>query len=116
VNSARWLEAQLRSGIEAWIPLAGWSMAPSLRPGDRLRVAPLDGKPARGDIVVARRGPRLVTHRLVTLDGRGAVTRGDACTADDPPIDVAALVGRVVEVRRASWLSRVVRGLRRRVR
>jgi hypothetical protein len=100
-QSIRWLEARWRAGADAELTLVGWSMAPALRDGDRLRVASLLGvTPAPGEIVVARRGERLVTHRLVSLAGGLAVTRGDGCHADDPALDAALLLGRVVEVRR----------------
>jgi signal peptidase I len=37
--------------------VAGDSMRPTLRPGQRLAVGPLDRPPRRGDLVVVRRGP-----------------------------------------------------------
>jgi signal peptidase I len=79
-------------------------MAPTLRPGDRLLVRPLAGAPppSEGEIVVTRRGTRLVTHRLVMKMGDLAITRGDACRALDPPVSSQALLGRVVLVRRSS--------------
>src|SRR5688572_12431280 len=68
VQSTRWIEASFRAGAETELTLTGSSMAPALRDGDRLRVVPLAGAaPAPGEIVVARRGARLVTHRLVAL-------------------------------------------------
>ena len=100
-QSTRWLEARWRAGADAELTLVGWSMAPALRDGDRLQVASLVGTaPVPGEIVVAKRGERLVTHRLVSLAGGQAVTRGDGCTVDDPALDASLLLGRVVEVRR----------------
>ena len=97
-------------------------MGPALRHGDRLRVEPTgDTLLAVGDVVVARRAERLVTHRLVALAEGLATTRGDGCAGDDPPIPVGAIVGRVVEVvrrgrsfpppGRAGGLRRRLRGL-----
>jgi hypothetical protein len=103
-RSERFFEARLRGDAldpEAWIGLDGWSMAPALRPGDRLRVEPFGAAPpSAGEVVVARRGARLVTHRLRSLASGRAITRGDGCLRADPPIAVEALVGRVVEIRR----------------
>jgi hypothetical protein len=103
-RSTRFLEARLGAGHDAELTLAGWSMAPSLRDGDRLQVQPFGERerPSPGQIVVARRGARLVTHRLVTLRDGLAVTRGDGCQRDDPPLAEGALLGRVVEVRRGA--------------
>ena len=97
-------------------------MAPALRDGDRLRVVPGGG--AIGEIVVARRGGVLVAHRLVRVERALAITRGDGCRTDDPPVPVSALVGRVVEVerggrrfgpRRPGALERAARWLRGRL-
>ena len=86
-------------------------MAPSLWPGDRLRITPLGGAaPAVGEIVVARRGAVLVAHRVVARRGPLAVTRGDGSPTTDPPILVDQLLGRVVEVERAGRRSAPPRG------
>jgi len=100
LQSARWIEAELRAGRPAELPLRGSSMTPALCDGDRLEVRPLAQAPAPGEIVVARRGQRLVTHRVVHVRPDGVVTRGDACAKDDPPIPPAALLGRVSGVLR----------------
>jgi hypothetical protein len=76
-------------------------MAPALGDGDWLTVAPLCEPPRAGDIVVMRWAERLVTHRVVAVGDGTAVTRGDACTALDPPVATDALLGRVVAVERA---------------
>jgi hypothetical protein len=103
-RSSRWLEARLAAGDEGELVLAGWSMAPALRDGDRLRIAPYSAaaRPAPGQIVVSRRAGRLVTHRLISLHAGQAITRGDGCQRDDPPVDASTLLGRVVEVRRGT--------------
>ncbi len=55
-----------------------------------------------GEVVVARRGDRLVTHRLVELREGMAITKGDACSSVDPPVPIGALLGRVVAARRGA--------------
>jgi phage repressor protein C with HTH and peptisase S24 domain len=109
-HSARWIEARLRAGLGAWLPLSGFSMSPALSDGDRLEVAPLAAPPRAGEIVVMRRGSRLITHRLISLSEGLAVTRGDACSSDDPPVPAADLIGRVVRVRRHRLWHRIWRG------
>ncbi|HUS63502.1 MAG TPA: S24/S26 family peptidase [Kofleriaceae bacterium] len=100
-HSTRWLAARLRAGLGAELELRGFSMTPGLRDGDHLQVAPLGERlPSPGEILVARLGTRLVTHRLVAVAGGRATLRGDACRRDDPPIETSSLLGRVVAVRR----------------
>lgn len=102
-RSVRWIEASLRAARSQWIVLSGYSMAPALLDGDRLRVEPLPAgsAPAIGEVAVVRRGARLVAHRVVAhRDGR-TVLRGDSCQSDDAPVDSAAILGRVVKVERA---------------
>src|SRR5271154_7209204 len=102
--STRWLEARLTAGDDAELRLSGWSMAPALRDGDRLKVQPYrkSERPTAGEIVVARRGALLVTHRLVSLTGGFAITRGDGCHRGQPPLAATSLLGRVVEVQRGA--------------
>lgn len=105
-RSARWLESRLRSAAgpdEVWVVHRGFSMAPSLRDGDRLRVTPLATDAVPGEIVLVRRGTVLVAHRLVARSSGRAVTRGDACRDDDPAVPEAMLCGRVMEVERGAW-------------
>jgi hypothetical protein len=90
----------LAHGGSAWVHEAGASMAPLLRPGDSLRLAPLDPADARRGmlVAVAVRG-RLVVHRLVRIDAGRLVTRGDALPSEDAPMAPAALVGRITALR-----------------
>ncbi len=94
-------------------------MEPTYADGDWLLVEHVVGSsPVRlGEVVVARRGERLVTHRVVRLQGEFAVTKGDACAHADPPVAIRALLGRVIGVRRKPGLlprlRRVVRSMRR---
>lgn len=120
MRSTRWLEALLSSGVApdgAWVLVKGGSMEPTYFDGDWVLVEPLAGsRPIRpGEVVVARRDHHLVTHRIVELRSGLAVTRGDACKRVDPPIPAAALLGRVVGVRRGRGLRCFVRRLARRI-
>ncbi|WP_248353937.1 S24/S26 family peptidase [Anaeromyxobacter oryzae] len=59
-------------------------MAPTLREGDEVQLAFVDGAPAPGDVVVARGRAGLVIHRVVGAGAGGIITRGDACPRNDP--------------------------------
>lgn len=95
-------------------------MEPVYADGDWLLVRPLKGActVSPGEVVVARRGQRLVTHRVVALRDGMVTTRGDACRSIDPPLPVGSLLGRVVGARPRSTyfpgyrlIKRLLRGL-----
>jgi hypothetical protein len=89
-------------------------MAPAYRDGDWLLLEPISAGATvlPGEVVVARRGPLLVTHRVVSLQNGLLVTKGDSCPRTDPPVAADALLGRVVGMRRA---PRLLTELRRRL-
>ena len=79
----------------------GDSMAPLLRPGDRVTVQPVQPDALRlGDMIVVRHPSDLITHRLVAVDEQGWHTKGDNCHRADEPVAVQAIVGRVVAIER----------------
>lgn len=122
MQSERWLEGVWKTGAApngTWIVLRGSSMEPTYADGDNLLVKSLQcttPKVRTGDVVVVRRGERLVTHRLVNLIDGIATTKGDACARVDPPISRDALLGRVVGVRRRRNILRICRLLKTRMR
>lgn len=84
--------------------LQGFSMMPSLRPGDRIQWRTLtpNDVPAAGDIVGYIRDGRLVAHRVVAVAGETIRVRGDANIASEGGIVVAGIVGRAEKVRRGA--------------
>lgn len=86
-----------------WVREASLSMLPLIRPGDELRLAPLDPKQVfRGMLVAYQREARLVIHRVVACDGAGVVAKGDALASTDPVVPWDQLVARVVAIRGAN--------------
>ena len=82
------------------VRVGGWSMSPTLAPGDIVFVR-LGSKPVPGDIVLVRAaGHAPVLHRVVELlDGGSVRTRGDANPIDDlEPATPAEVAGRGVAV------------------
>ncbi len=93
----------------------GWSMLPSLWPGEVLVVERIrenndrDEDRARvGDIVLVRRESGLCAHRVVAAAGTSEnpqwITRGDALPAPDRPVGAKELLGRVAYVIRGGKL------------
>jgi hypothetical protein len=93
----------LRSSRTLRLKVAGWSMVPTLWPGDTLVIEPADRGAVRpGDIVLFARHQRFIAHRVVgsaslTL---GIQTRGDAMTQMDAPVSTRELLGRVMSIER----------------
>ncbi|HXG16903.1 MAG TPA: S24/S26 family peptidase [Calidithermus sp.] len=86
---------------EAWVREASTSMAPFLRPGDRLLLRPAAGPLRRGAVVAYPQRGRVLVHRVVGTDGRGILVKGDGAEAAER-VRAADVLGRVVAVRRPS--------------
>ena len=85
------------------ITVAGWSMYPALKRGDRISVESLkDAPPTPGEIVVFQRDGQWVCHRVLRVElsvhPPQLTTQGDAVTAPDDPVPLAHVIGRVVAV------------------
>ena len=81
-------------GFGMTVVLSG-SMEPELSVDDLLIVAAKDSYEV-GDVVVFQTQRTAVVHRIIAINGEEIITRGDANTADDEPITLANIKGRVV--------------------
>ena len=80
--------------------VTSWSMFPTLRKGDVLRLLPPDGVEA-GDLVLFRMNRALVCHRACSaLSGDTLRARGDDVTGEGEVVRRGDLVGKVAEIRR----------------
>lgn len=90
----------LRSSGTLRLQVMGWSMLPTIWPGDTLVIESANSNSVcEGDIVLFGRDRRLFAHRVVTKasqpgDSR-VVTRGDAMPAADYPLAEDELLGKV---------------------
>jgi hypothetical protein len=90
----------LRSTGTLRLRVTGWSMLPSLWPGDTLVIeSAASDAIAAGDIVLFGRDRRLFAHRVVPqqkkLKGSRILTRGDSMLRTDPPVAKDELLGKV---------------------
>ena len=83
-------------GYGAAVVLTG-SMEPTIMADDLILVAERESYET-GDIVVYQSGSILVVHRIVETDGTTVITRGDANSAKDEPIDISTVKGEVIAV------------------
>ena len=86
--------------------VTGFSMLPSLWPGDILFIERRDMREiAAGDIVLFARQGKLVAHRVLFKTAIGedlhAVTRGDSLLSADCPVSPTELLGSVRQILRA---------------
>jgi len=102
----------LRSFGNLRFEATGWSMLPSVWPGDRLMVERVSGDQVHiGDVVLVGRDGRLCAHRVVSrledTENPRWITQGDAMAAPDPPVNESELLGRVSHLTRAGRLIAV---------
>jgi hypothetical protein len=100
----------------------GYSMLPTLWPGDVLTVEAQSFDQVRaGDVVLFAREDRFFIHRILRKDASSSgdylITRGDAMPEEDAPVVAGELLGKVVTTERRDDGVAVpaCSGLRRRV-
>lgn len=98
----------LRSSGRLRLQVTGWSMLPTLWPGDTLMIerAGWHGI-APGDVVLFGRDGRLFVHRVISksdrlADSPGLITQGDGMPAPDPPVSSSELLGKINLICRGS--------------
>ena len=120
-NSVNALKCELASEIlcssgSLRLGVTGWSMLPTVMPGDTLTIERISGDAVcRGDIVLFGRDQRLFVHRVVRASqprAEGIMTRGDAMPVPDPPLPERDLLGRVSSISRNGNCFRPSRTLR----
>lgn len=90
----------LRSSGKLRLRVTGWSMLPTIFPGDTLLIEPANSdRVGKGDIVLFRRDRRLFVHRVSGKSGSARnlqiVTQGDGMRRPDPPVSASELLGKV---------------------
>jgi signal peptidase I len=104
------LEATLdlwsQAGQHHFFQIVGSSMFPLLQEGDQVLVRHCSTEVQRGDIIVFRQGDATIAHRVVhirkSVAGVLFIAKGDNVPQSDPPVNVSAIVGRVVAVKRGT--------------
>jgi peptidase S24-like protein len=86
----------LRSEGRLRLQVTGWSMLPTIFPGDTLLIEHADSdKILQGEIVLCFRDRRFAVHRVVEKNADTILTRGDAMPQNDPPVANHELLGKV---------------------
>jgi len=104
----------LRSSGRLRLGVTGWSMFPSIRPGDALLIELSNHHDVvSGDIVLFFREHRLFAHRAVgrNHDDWRILTRGDAMPIEDPPVNEAELLGKVTLIWRGGKCTEPAKSL-----
>lgn len=96
----------LRSSGRLRLGVTGWSMLPTIWPGDTLVIEPAESEEVfTGDIVLFERDERLFVHRVIAKGddfSEGVVfTQGDGMSHPDAAVKKSELLGRVCFVLRA---------------
>jgi hypothetical protein len=105
------VEELLDAGLQVRFRARGRSMAPAVRDGDVLTVAPVAPDLVTvGDVILCDtwRGP--IAHRVVAIHGNGSarclVLKGDCSLENDRPIQPERVRGRLVAVERNGHVDR----------
>lgn len=89
----------LQSSGKLRLRVMGWSMLPTVWPGDTLIVERIDSvKVPEGEIVLFCRDRRLFAHRVVKNRSSDMITRGDSMPAADSPFSQNEFLGRVSSI------------------
>ncbi|MFI5339009.1 MAG: hypothetical protein ACHQ7N_04130 [Candidatus Methylomirabilales bacterium] len=89
-----------------WVREASRSMSPLIRPGDEVRLVPLEPlRITRGALIAWQQEERLLLHRVLAWDKAGVITKGDALASPDPLVGWDDVVARVAALRRAGMPS-----------
>lgn len=90
----------LESGHSVELPATGYSMFPTIRPGDKVLVIPMERNllPEPGGILVVNLNSELVMHRLTKIrnDSQSEnllITRGDCMAEPDLPFHTDQVIG-----------------------
>jgi len=82
----------------------GFSMFPFIKPGAIIMFSPVTPETilVPGEIIVLKRDPGLVLHRLVSIRKNNNkvlfITRGDSCVEEDKPVSREQIAARVVRI------------------
>jgi len=80
------------------LKVSGWSMLPTIWPGDTLVISRLDGRELlQGEIALFQREGRFIVHRVLSkaTSIKQVLTRGDAMLQYDAPVPSDDLLGKV---------------------
>ena len=97
------LQAVMDKQARCRFQVKGQSMAPFVRDGDIVTVAPVGKRPLRIGDVVAFTSPQagmFLVHRVVGKHGDKLLVKGDNCAGPDGRVAVSAVLGRVTTVER----------------
>ncbi len=101
----------LHSSGSLHLRVTGWSMLPTVWPGDTLVIEQVSSDQlCEGDIVMFGSGRRFVAHRVVAFghDASGSMvqTQGDAVSRPDCPLAASDLLGKVSFIlRNERWIE-----------
>ncbi|SRR6266576_248262 len=106
------IEKALTAGATVRFRAEGSSMYPTIRDGEAVTIAAVcTDDVVRGDVLLCRHEQRMVAHRVVGVGSRGRERffelRGDSKASSDMPVDVDAVVGRIIDVRRDGRLVKL---------
>ena len=81
----------------AFFEISTGSMADALNIGDGI-IVKLTNDVTTGDIIVYKQDNYYITHRVIEKEGEIVTTKGDANNAEDEPIQISQICGKVEKI------------------
>ncbi len=99
VDAAAVIIDLLQRGHAVQFRVRGDSMHPVIREDDSVHVEPQRDIRV-GDVVLTHADRGLTAHRVIAFRGETIITRGDNAPHDDPPLERARVLGKVMHLER----------------
>lgn len=106
--------------IPVWLRVSGNSMSPTIRRNrDRVLLTPVQPEELQvGDIVLFPWNGKTADyclHRICTIEGERVRTQGDANRHPDGWTEKREILGKVIKIKRGSWIVFVVNSIRQKL-
>ena len=93
------IDSDLQIGDQIRFRVTSNSMQPLMKIGDSVVAEVItDSQVKRGDIIVIKRAQDFLTHRAISPEKDGWLTKGDSNAHTDPPIKNSDIIGQVIMV------------------
>ncbi|HNW61079.1 MAG TPA: S24/S26 family peptidase [bacterium] len=111
------MTAVLEKGKPFRFQAAGASMAPFIRNGDVITIAPVVGRISIGEVLAFRRpdGGKLAVHRVVARSRQGLLLKGDNSCQSDGWVTPDSILGRVSRIEHRGHQVRIGLGPERHI-
>ncbi len=92
---------------ESQLKLSGHSMTPVIKNGDWLLLKHNSNDIRVGSIIAYRREQKIIVHRVIKIQTKSVITKGDFNYHTDEAVDMKNVIGKVIAVKNRRRLYRL---------